>query len=239
MTDDREDDAEDGFLEGTYTTDIGLTWLASHWIVLEHHYREYIKSRPDGGPVMVWLWIAEMSVDEFDRSKAVQLSQDVQRLLSSALDDETIRKVWVAATHGVFDPEEHGMSTSVWLRKAEGAWLARVRQDDPAFMPPPPQPVVDETLRQAVLGAMRPVAASLDLAAQTPALGKPVTGLIPALEQVVALACADLGYRFFLRAMKAYNVPVPKTSYDEFVALGERFGYPEWVVHEGLNDRTD
>ncbi|MFJ1602294.1 hypothetical protein ACIOHS_02790 [Streptomyces sp. NPDC088253] len=66
-----------------------------------------------------------------------------------------------------------------------------------------------------------------------------MTGLVPALERVVTEACADLGYRLFLRAVKAYFVPVPADgkTYGRFVALGERFGYPYWVVREGLNDR--
>ncbi|MEU3862479.1 hypothetical protein AB0F03_34970 [Streptomyces sp. NPDC028722] len=83
MTDESGNDSEDGFLEGIYTTDIGLSWLASQWEVLEDAYNEYVRSHPDGCPVMVWLAIAEVSVEEFDRSKAAQLGQDVQRLLDS------------------------------------------------------------------------------------------------------------------------------------------------------------
>ncbi|AYN39875.1 hypothetical protein D9753_14195 [Streptomyces dangxiongensis] len=185
---------------------------------------------------MVWLGVAETSVEEFDRSKAAQLGQDVQRLLDSALTDETLRTAWLAATHGVFDPSEYGMSAGAWLRKAEETWLARVRRDNPAYTPPPPQPVVDEELRRAVLDVIRPVAEQLSLAVGNPPFGIPVTGLVPALERVVTEACADLGYRLFLRAMKAYHVPADRPA---LVALGERFGYPEWVVPEGLNDRID
>ncbi|MGW3980853.1 hypothetical protein [Streptomyces mirabilis] len=231
-----ESDAEGDFLEGVYTTDIGLTWLAAQWEVLEEFYRKYVQSHSDEGPAVVWLKIAESSVDEFDCSKAVQLGQDVQRLLRSPLTDETIRTVWLAATHGVFDPGEYGMSAGAWLQKAEEAWLARVRQNDPAFVPPPPRPVVDEELRRAVLQVIRPVAEQLSLAVENPPFGTPVTGLVPALERVVTESCADLGYRLFLRAMKAYHVPADRPG---LVALGERFDYPEWVVPEGLNDRTD
>ncbi|MFD7872543.1 hypothetical protein ACFV5G_00175 [Streptomyces sp. NPDC059766] len=233
-----EDDfVEAEFVEDIYTTDMGLTWLASQWEVLEEFYREHFPALADDpGPVTVWLMLAESSVDRFDRSKAAQLGQDVQRLLSSPLPDETVRTVWLAATHGVFDPREHGMSAGSWLRRAEEAWLARVRQDDPAFVPPPPQPVVDEELRRAVLRVIHPVSERLSLAAENPPFGLAVTGLVPALNQVVTESCADLGYRLFLRAMKAYHVPADKPS---LVALGERFGYPCWVVPEGLNDRID
>ncbi|MFF4018370.1 hypothetical protein [Streptomyces sp. NPDC001843] len=236
MAHEPESGGEGDFLEDLYTTDIGLTWLASQWEVLEYFYKEHVPSDSDEGPAVVWLRIAESSVEEFDRSKAAQLGQDVERLLCSPLTDETIRTVWLAATHGVFDPREHGMSTGAWLRKAEEAWLARVRLDDPGFVPPPPQPVVDEELRRAVLGVIHPVAERLSLAVENPPFGIPVTGLVPALERVVTECCADLGYRLFLRAMKAYHVAADRPV---LVALGERFGYPRWVVPEGLNDRAD
>ncbi|MEU3410017.1 hypothetical protein [Streptomyces sp. NPDC006658] len=226
----------DGYLEDVYVADVGLTWLASRWEVLDEVSPLGVSSEADGDPVIVWLTLAETSVDEFDRSKAAQLGQDVQRLLRSPLTDATIRTVWLAATHGVFDPWEHGMSAGALLRKAEERWLARVRRDDPAFVQPPPHPVVDEKLRRAVLQVMHQVAERLSLAAGNPPFGAPVTGLVPALERVVTEACADLGYRLFLRAVKAYHVPVARPC---LVALGERFGHPRGMVTEGLNDRTD
>ncbi|MEU1711184.1 hypothetical protein ABZ478_38955 [Streptomyces sp. NPDC005706] len=234
---DAEGFTQDGYLEDTYVTDLGLTWLASRWEVLDALSEEDARCHlPAGGPVAEWLGFAELAVDEFDRSKAVRLGQDVQRLLRSSLPDETIRRVWLAATHGVFDPSEYGMSAGAWLRRVEQAWLTRVRQDDAAFVPPPPQPVVDEELRRGVLQVIRPVAEPLGLAAGRPAFGVPSTGLVPALERVVTESCADLGFRLFLRAMKAYHVPADRPR---LVALGERFGYPRWVVPDGLNDRTD
>jgi hypothetical protein len=240
--DETEAAAEGGYLEDIYVTDIGLTWVASRWDVLgvlsAQDARRY---RPEGGPVAEWLGLAELSVKEFDRSKAAQLGKDVQRLLRSPLPDETIRTVWLAATHGLFDPAEHGISAREWLQQAEKAWLARVHRDDPAFVPLPPQPVADEELRAAVVQVIRTVAEQLGLAAEKPLYGAQVTGLVPALERVVTESCADLGYRLFLRAVKAYRVSVPagKETYGTLVALGERFGYPRWVVPEGLNDRTD
>ena len=52
---------------------------------------------------------------------------------------------------------------------------------------------------------------------------------------------ADLGYRLFLRAVKAYLVPVPEDTelYDTVVALAERFVYPEELVRDGLVDLAD
>ncbi|WP_328669625.1 hypothetical protein [Streptomyces sp. NBC_00328] len=69
---------------------------------------------------------------------------------------------------------------------------------------------------------------------------KTLKGVDPAaVAAIEAEACAGLGYRLFLRAVKTYFVPVPADgeTYGRFVALGERFGYPYWVVREGLNDR--
>ncbi|MGW1070591.1 hypothetical protein ACWD4F_39580 [Streptomyces aureus] len=234
--------SESGWLEDEYVTDIGLTWIASRWMVVDMFDREPDRHpRPEEGPLAEWLGFAALAVDEFDRSKAAQLGQDVQRLLRSPLPDETIRTVWLAATHGILDPAEHGMTARTWLRRIEEAWLARVRQDDPAFVPPPPQPVVDEELRRAVIQVIHSVEEPLRLASERPPYGVPATGLVPALERVVTEACADLGYRLFLRAVKTYFVSVPANgvTYDRFVALGERFGYPYWLVREGLNDRTD
>lgn len=247
MTHEAESDAEDDFvevefIEDIYVTDVGLTWLASRWRVLEEFYREHFPPHAaEPGPVAVWLMLTETSLDQFDRSKAAQLGQDVQRLLRSPLTDATIRTVWLAVTHGILDPNEHGITARTWLRRIEEAWLARVRQDDPAFVPPPPQPVVDEELRRAVIQVIHSVEEPLRLASEQPPYGVPATGLVPALERVVTEACADLGYRLFLRAVKTCFVPVPAdgVTYGRFVALGERFGYPYWLVREGLNDRTD
>ncbi|MFI8351410.1 hypothetical protein [Streptomyces sp. NPDC085596] len=75
-------------------TDVGLTWLASRWEVLDELEEELAVPHPlDGGPVTVWLRLAESSVDQVDRSKAAQLGQDVQRLLRSPLPDETVGTV--------------------------------------------------------------------------------------------------------------------------------------------------
>jgi hypothetical protein len=52
---------------------------------------------------------------------------------------------------------------------------------------------------------------------------------------VVTQADADLGFRLFLRALKAFSVRVPKEQYDRFLGLGERLGYPVAVVRDGLD----
>ncbi|WP_327295254.1 MULTISPECIES: hypothetical protein [unclassified Streptomyces] len=88
---------------------------------------------------------------------------------------------------------------------------------------------------RAVLDQIRPVADDLEQVAAK----RSVPGVVPALEQVVAEACADLGYRLFLRAMKAYSVDISEERCEMFVALGERFEYPEFLADDNLNVRVD
>ncbi|MBC2878798.1 MULTISPECIES: hypothetical protein [Streptomyces] len=238
-----EEDEEDGasyeYLEDIYVEDIGLTWVTSKWDIpdaLSPEDAERYLPR-EGGPAAYWLRLPETAVEEFDRSKARQLGQDIRRLLRSPLPDEVIRTVWLGATHGCSDPVEYAPDTRTWLRRLEEVWLARVRQDDPAFTPPPPQPVVDEEMSRAVLRAIRSVADDLSRATAASTYGRPPVSLVPALEQTVVHACADLGYRLFLRSMNAYFVAIDRKSYDSFDALGRRFGYPRFLVHHGLNYR--
>ncbi|MFI5746663.1 hypothetical protein ACIBBE_12115 [Streptomyces sp. NPDC051644] len=236
MTENDEEGTEYEYLEDIYVEDIGLTWVTSKWdIPVALSPEDAERHLPKGGPVEFWLELPETAVEDFDRSHACQLGQDVRRLSESTLPDETIRTVWLGATHGCFDPAGHGMDARTWLRRIEDAWLAAVRRSHPAFVPSPPRPVTDEGLRQAVLQVIRPVANDLTRAVTIPKYGSPLPGLVPSLEQVVTQACADLGYRLFLRAMKAYFVEIDKNSRDAFIALGKRFGYPEFLVGNNLN----
>ncbi|CAL9457479.1 hypothetical protein [Streptomyces sp. enrichment culture] len=231
------DDADPyGYGEDVHVADIGLTWVASKWSIPEALLPEDIEHYiPGGSPSAFWSGVAEVAVDDFDRSKARQLGQDIRRLVESPVPDEAIHTVWLGATHGVLDPAGDGLDARSFLLQLEEAWLARVRREDAAYPPPPPEPVVDEEVCRAVLGVLQPVADDLDRAVRATSYGVVPTGLVPALEQVVTDACADLGYRLFLGAMKAYFVEIDQRSHDAFRALGERFGYPEFLVGDNLN----
>ncbi|MEV6393442.1 hypothetical protein AB0M39_01420 [Streptomyces sp. NPDC051907] len=162
MAENDEGDVEYEFREDIYVEDVGLTWVTSSWDLPRGLSPEDAERYlPKGGPVEFWLGLAELAVESFDRSHARQLGQDVRRLSESALPDEAIRTVWLGATHGCFDPAEHGMDARTWLRRIEDAWLAAVCRIDPAFVPPPPRPVTERALRQAVLEAIHPVANDL------------------------------------------------------------------------------
>ncbi|WP_416967093.1 hypothetical protein [Streptomyces sp. 4F14] len=228
---------EDSYFEDDNVEDIGLTWVASKRSVFDALSAEDAERfLSDGGPDMMWLHLAETAVDTFDRTKARQLGQDIDRLTGSPLSEDTLHTVWLGAVHGCFDPAEHGLDTRAWLNRMRAVWLARVRQDDPDFVPAPPRPVRDEELRRAVLRAVELVAGDLDRALTDERLyGVPVTGFVPALEAVVGQACADLGYRLLLRAMKEYFVRVETPVYGTFIALGKRFGHPPVLVGDNLN----
>ncbi|MFJ3303530.1 hypothetical protein ACIPSA_10445 [Streptomyces sp. NPDC086549] len=217
-----------------FILDIGLSWLASKapyplWLSAE----DYDRFVPRSGPVDVQLRLVEDAVTACSRTIIMQIGEDVRRLLGSPLPDEVLRTVWLGATKRYFDPAEHGLTGREWLRRIEAAWITGIRRADAAFVPSPPQPVTDVRLRRAVLGQIGAVADVLEHAAASGS----VPDLVPALERVVSEACADLGFRLFLRTMKAYFVEIDEDRCDAFTALGERFGYPEFLVDDNLNVR--
>lgn len=221
----------------TYET--GLSWLSEQCGEMTDLLPSELDCLVERGPVSAMVLIAERSVTDLDGPAALQLGRDVRRLLDSALAEETIRTAWVGSTDHVFDPCKEDVGPRAWLKKIKAAWLSAEFRCAPRFVPPAADPVTDDTLRAAVVRAMGGVVADLTLADEAGQQfnSLPQTGLVPALEQVVVHVCADLGYRLFLRAMKAYYVAVDASSRDAFVALGRQFGYPDPLVEEGLNQR--
>ncbi|MFD7880770.1 hypothetical protein ACFV5G_43115 [Streptomyces sp. NPDC059766] len=119
------------------------------------------------------------------------------------------------------------MDLRTWLRAVSDLATDRLRQNRRSYVPPPVRPVRDEGLCGEIVAEIRGFAAEL-----TGATG--LSDLAAGLERVVTKADADLGFRLFLRALKAYSVRVPKARYDRFRELGERLGYPVAVVRDGL-----
>ncbi|MFF3584916.1 hypothetical protein ACGFY3_50280 [Streptomyces mirabilis] len=217
--------------DDAFIRDIGLSWLASKsaypsWLSAEDSDR-FVPPNP----VAAQLGLVEGAVGTVHRTIAMQIGEDARRLLASALPDEVLRTVWLGATKGYFDPAAHGLSGREWMARIEQTWTASVREADAMFVPPAPQPVTDADLRRRVLDQIGAVADGLERAADERSL----PGLVPALEQVVTGACADLGFRLFLRAMKEYFVAIDENHCEAFTALGERFGYPEFLVDDNLN----
>lgn len=217
--------------DDAFILDIGLSWLASKsaypsWLSEKDYTRVVSQSPVDAQPGLV-----QGAVGTVHRAIALQIGEDARRLLTSALPDEVLRTVWLGTTKGYFDPAAHGLGGREWMARIEQTWTASVREADATFVRPAPQPVTDGDLRRRVLDQIDAVADGLDRAATDGS----VHGLVPALEQVATGACADLGFRLFLRAMKEYFVAIDENRCEAFTALGERFGYPEFLVDDNLN----
>ncbi|GGU30152.1 hypothetical protein [Streptomyces violascens] len=65
----------------------------------------------------------------------------------------------------------------------------------------------------------------------------PTSETLSALYDIVQHADADLGLRMFLRAVKAYSVPVSAEQHTRLLQLAEQLAYHFSVVHDGLNVR--
>ncbi|MDX2561508.1 hypothetical protein PV371_17830 [Streptomyces sp. TX20-6-3] len=177
----------------------------------------------------VVLDIAEAEAEDDDH----RLGADARLLLESPLPDDVLRTVWLAAVRRCFDPAEQGTDTRTWLDAVAELCPPRAPERDPyevrsldAARPDVPE----EELRKAV-------AAEIDSAAVGMELRVAVPGIVPALLRVVREADADLGFRLFLRALKAYSVPVDADAYDRLLALGDALAYPPAAVHDGLTVR--
>ncbi|MEU6529518.1 hypothetical protein ABZ869_10055 [Streptomyces sp. NPDC046928] len=169
--------------------------------------RVFADQAPALGPDQVMALAADVA-GLAEREGAVELGADVRRLLDSSLPDDVLRTAWLAATRHRFDPAEHGMTTRAWLSTLADRW--------PAL-----EAVTEESPCEAVMAHIR--------ASSVPASS--------ALARVTEEAGADLGFRLFLRALKAYCLPVEKDEHDRLVALGEEFGHPGPLVHDGLDVR--
>lgn len=168
-----------------------------------------------------------------DWGYAAELREDVRRLVESPLADEAIQTVWRAANGGVWDPAAHGMSARDWLRRVDDTCAARPPRKIPGRRPAP----------SSWWGAWRPAADAVrdDVVAEIRSCREQPAGplsspdALSALAEVAARVDPDLGFRLFLRALKAYSVRIDKERYDRFQALGERFGYRCALIDVGLD----
>lgn len=189
--------------------DFGLTGLAG------------VLSSPTGprldAPTVLALAARTAHDDEDD-----QLGRDVRLLLESPLPDEPIHTVWLAAAGERFDPADHGRDMRGWLHEIAGVCPAH----EPRWTGE--EPVVPEAeLREWVL-------AEISTASSAQSRAVPERDIVSALGQVVAEADADLGFRLFLRVLKAHGSTVAEDQYHRLLAIGERLAYPLTAVFEGL-----
>jgi hypothetical protein len=119
-----------------------------------------------------------------------------------------------------------------WLRQIVDVCEERIRRDEPRSLAHPQAPAWDPELKDAVLAEVRALAPELDRAtADHPYYGVPE--VVPSLERVVTEVDPDLGFRLFLRVLKAYLIPISDSQHLRYRELGERFGYNEFVVDDG------
>ncbi|WP_406082198.1 hypothetical protein OG468_32780 [Streptomyces zaomyceticus] len=177
----------------------------------------------------VVLCIAESEAEDDD----YRLGADVRLLLDSALPEEALHTVWLAAVRRCFDPAEEGTDTRAWLDRIAELCPPRAPERDPYEEKSleASRPVVpEEELRTAVAAEIEAASAGLELRVAVP-------GAVPALHRVVREVDADLGFRLFLRALKAYSVPVEADTFDRLLAIGDLLAYPWAAVQEGLSVR--
>lgn len=151
-----------------------------------------------------------------------QLGRDVRLLLESPLPDEVLHAVWLAAVRRCFDPAEEGTDIRCWLRRVAEVCPPCTRERERAeaeFLDRVRPTVTEEELRGTVAAEIGSAAAALRRAVAVP-------DIVPALLRVVREADADLGFRLFLRAAKAYSVPIGNEAYDRLLGIGELLAHP-------------
>lgn len=90
---------------------------------------------------------------------------------------------------------------------------------------------MDESTKEAVRAEVRSVGPALEQATAHHSYN-PLAGVVPALEQAVDID-PDLAFRLFLRAVKAYSVPISEARYERYLALGDQLDLGEDVVDDG------
>lgn len=185
-------------------------------------------------------WVGEVTPEQLvteaanwgDGGYAPALLQDAQRLLESPVPTAVIDRLWCAAIGLPYDPDTVPVDGRAWLDEIVGVCVARVRQDEPSFTPVSPEPPANGTSREAVLREIREAAPAVVNAVRA-AGHSDGAKMVAAVEQVVVQVDPDLGFRLFLRILKAFLVLVTESRYLRYHELGELFGYHELVVDDG------
>ncbi|WP_329316965.1 hypothetical protein [Streptomyces sp. NBC_01262] len=152
--------------------------------------------------------------------------EDTLRVLHSSLPTWAVTALWHASTERNHDLDAVGTDGRAWLREIVDVCVERIKQDDPDFTAAVPVPAPD-ALTGAVLDEILIAGPALtDKTMNWPQCE--VSGVVPALESAVHQVGPDLGFRLFLRAMLRYRVPISRTQFERYVALGERFGFAEF-----------
>lgn len=171
-----------------------------------------------------------------DGEGAVELGIDARCLLDSALPEDVLRTVWLAASRQRFDPVDHGMDMGGWLRRLTDLYPPRSRKSGHSAWLAPLGPSLDEgELCEALVPEVRASAEALTHAFTQPgAAVLPPESVAAALERVIREGDGELGFRLFLRVLKTHRVPVTKDQYDRLMELGTLLACPGPLVYDGL-----
>jgi hypothetical protein len=182
-------------------------------------------------------WVGEATEEEIivgaadwgNGAYAPTLLEDALRLLDSPVPAPVIDLLLRAATGLPHEPDaavvRNGRDLMDDIVRIS---VERIRRDNPSFAVVPLEPPVGGPIEEAVLAQIRDAAPALRDAVRAGGIE-----VVAALEQVVEEADPDLGFRLFLRVLKAYLVPVTETQYVRYHEIGERLGYNEFVVDDG------
>ncbi|MGW1723250.1 hypothetical protein ACWCQK_10040 [Streptomyces sp. NPDC002306] len=164
-----------------------------------------------------------------DADDARALRDDACLLLDSRLPAEALRTVWLAATAGREDP---GADIRDLLRRIVELCEARIAREASEFLARDWLPDTTAATVTVDEGAMRDA-----VCVEVRALAAQLTGpdVVSALEHVALEVDADLGFRLFLRVVKATAVRIALEQCDRYQKIGEMFGYPGCLVYDGLD----
>ncbi|MEU7027116.1 hypothetical protein AB0A60_10565 [Streptomyces sp. NPDC046275] len=165
-------------------------------------------------------------------TQAAVLLEDVRRLLDSGLSDASVTAVWRAAARRWFvyaglDPDGFDVDVRGWLEQVAGVCEERLAEVDPGYLPfvsPARTDVTEQVLRE-----VREIA---------PAITEYVAhAAAAAVEDVVRSVDPDLGFRFLLRILSAYDVPVDESRRRRYRDIAASLGFSEEHVDDALPAR--
>ncbi|MFE7890818.1 hypothetical protein [Streptomyces sp. NPDC057412] len=158
-------------------------------------------------------------------AQAAVLLEDVTRLLDAGLSDDTITALWRTAARRRRAVDAFDADGRTWLRAIADVCTERLTAADPAYTPfvSPPRNDLTEPVAQEV----RQLTEALNRETGT-------DGTAAALQHIVSTIDADLGFRFLVRIVEAYDIPLTKARYARFRTLGEQLGQDPSQVTEAV-----
>ncbi|MFI2763454.1 hypothetical protein ACH5A3_32040 [Streptomyces echinatus] len=188
---------------------------------------------PGGIPVADPPAVLAMAAETARAEEDGQLGRDVRLLLESPVPEAVVGGLWPALTGGRFDPGAHGLGARDWLRMIAQVCPAGTPDQAHAERMDTAEPgpaVPEEELRESVRA---------EIGAAAPALAGrvPLPDVADMLRRIVDEADADLGFRLFLRVLKANAASVGEDQYERLLGIGDRLAYPHAAVFEDLTVR--